>query len=74
LENYRIFKISNTTEKPAKTPLRVLSELNYVKAAFLKEPGKKQCRLVWLLTFSKAIHFKSQTKHSLNLSNVLIRV
>jgi hypothetical protein len=46
LENYRIFKISNTTEKPAKTPLRVLSELNYVKAAFLKEPEKKQCRLV----------------------------
>jgi hypothetical protein len=45
LENYQIFKISNTTEKPAKAPLRVLSELNYVKVAFLKESGKKS--VVW---------------------------
>jgi hypothetical protein len=32
----------------------VLSELNYKKAAFLKELGKKYGRLVWLLAFSEA--------------------
>jgi hypothetical protein len=31
----------------------VLSELNYEKTVFLKEP-KKTGRLVWLLAFSKA--------------------
>jgi hypothetical protein len=31
----------------------VLLELNYEKTAFLKEPGKKQGHLVWLLAFSK---------------------
>jgi hypothetical protein len=59
------FQISNwTTKKLAKAPPRVLSELNYDKAAFLKEPRKKQSRLVWL--FQKQRHFKSQTKHPLS--------
>jgi hypothetical protein len=42
----------------------VISELNYKKAAFLKEHGKKQGRLVWL--FQKQKHFKSQIKHPLS--------
>jgi hypothetical protein len=60
LKNYRIYKFQIKLrkrrielKKPTKAPLRVLSELNYRKAAYLKIPEKKQGRLVWLLTFSK---------------------
>jgi hypothetical protein len=41
-------------EKLAKAPPIVLSELNYEKAAFLNEPGKRQGCLVCLLAFLKA--------------------
>jgi hypothetical protein len=44
-------------KKPVKEPLMVLLQLNYKKSGFLKEPGKKQGRLVWLLAFSKAKAF-----------------
>jgi hypothetical protein len=38
---FEITKTSNwTTEKSVKTPHMVLSELNYEKTAFLKEPKK----------------------------------
>jgi negative regulator of replication initiation len=41
-------------KKSAKAYPRVLSKLNYRKAAFLKVTEKKHGHLVWLLAFSKA--------------------
>jgi hypothetical protein len=38
------------------------------KIAFLKEPEKKQSHFFWL--FQKQKHFKSQTKHPLNLGEI----
>jgi hypothetical protein len=57
-------------KKPVKAPHKMLSELNYKKSAFLKEPRKKQGRLIWL--FQKQKHFKIQTKHPLNLESTLM--
>jgi hypothetical protein len=48
LKNHRISKLKNPT---AGKSTSVLSELNYGKAAFLKEPRKKHGRLIWLLAF-----------------------
>jgi hypothetical protein len=56
---FQIWKIP----QPAKAPLRVLLELNYGKAAFLKSPGTKQGPLVgfWLFVKSKAPKKSNQT-------------
>jgi hypothetical protein len=50
-------------KKPAKAYPRVLSELNYRKAAFLKVTEKKHGHLVWL--FQKQKYLKSRTKRTL---------
>jgi hypothetical protein len=52
-------------KKSAKAYPRVLSELNYRKAAFLKVTEKKHGHLVWLLAFQKQKYLKSRTKYTL---------
>jgi hypothetical protein len=58
LSNWTTKKKNWTTKKPTKTHPRVLSKLNW-KIVFLKEPEKKQGRLVWLLAFLKVKGLKN---------------